>query len=137
MTIEPQHARTVCSRPVMPPKQEAKIKVPLSEAYLAELMARDAKGIRARFSRAHGAFTSYAGGEDANQARREQALAEREALAARALDLITARPRTSAELREAFGMTENRMRHAMGMLRHQGLVQSKRQGPATVWERVG
>lgn len=134
--IEPHNAYTVRINPVMPPKAEAKIKVPLSEAYLAVLMAEDARAVRARFSRANGSFTSQAGGEEANRARQVQAIANREALAARALDLITARPRTSAELRETFGMTENRMRAAMGMLRHNGLVQSKRQGPGTVWERT-
>ena len=56
MTIESHNAYTICIRPVMPPKAEAKITVPISEAYLAILMAEDAKLIRER----HGKSQSYA-----------------------------------------------------------------------------
>lgn len=127
--------RTVSTAKALPPKPVAKIKVPLSEAYLAELMAKEAKAVRARMSRAYGAFNSQAGGEEANLRRQQQAVAEREDLAMRALALITSRPRSSAELREHFRVTENKMRASLGLLKHRGLVESKRQGCWTVWQR--
>ena len=130
MPVEPYAIRTVCIRSVMPPKPEPKV-LPVPKLS----MEADAKQVRRRFSAKYGAFNSQAGGEEANLRRQQQAVAEREDLAMRALNLITSRPRSSAELREHFRVTENKMRASLGLLKHRGLVEPKRQGCWTVWER--
>jgi hypothetical protein len=123
--------RTVCIRPVMPPKPAAKVLSPKLSIFA------EAKQVRARFNAKWGRYTgSPDNGGDPNESRHRQSIAEREALAAKALALITARPRSSAEMREHFGMSENKMRAALGMLRSQGKVRVERRGGGTMWDAV-
>jgi hypothetical protein len=133
MTIEPSEARTVCIRPVMPPKREATIRVPLSEAYLAQLMAEDAKAVRARAARTWGNHTAIGGGAEANANRHQKALAERTALAAEVMEALTRKRLTSAELRAMFRKSDNQMRAATGMLSHEGKIEAVRTGRGSIW----
>jgi DNA-binding FadR family transcriptional regulator len=47
------------------------------------------------------------------------------------------REATSGEMREAFGVSENQMRNALGVLREQGLANFFRVGARTVWRKIG
>ena len=127
MSIEPSNAYTVHIRPVMPPKPATVIPQPRLS------MAEEAKQVRARFRNAWGTFSAKGGGDEANIRRQQQALAEREDLAARALAMITERRRMKAEMLEALDTTENRLRQALQLLRDAGKVAVKREGAAAWW----
>ena len=89
MTIEPHHAVTVRTARVMPPKPEAKIRVPLSEAYLAALMAGESRQVRARYTRAFGVSQQRQVGNDANRQRKADADRERGKQIEKMMDLRT------------------------------------------------
>lgn len=133
MTVEPHNASTVSIRAVMPPKREAKIKVPLSEAYLAKLMAADAKHCRDRARKAWGVVNTQTSGEDANSRRKVEAEARRDELAARIMVLLSEGDWTSSEMRDRLMSTEHHMNNALGYLRQQGKADFHRSGHRTVW----
>lgn len=135
MTVEPHNVRTVCIRPVLPPKPEAKTRVPISEAYYAALMAEDAKRVRARQLSRWGNQMSRAGVEH-NERTQQEAVAARIALAAEVLEFLKAGPCSSAGLREHFRKSDNQMRAATGMLSHEGKIESVRRGSWAVWRVV-
>jgi len=131
VSVEPCNVRFHIGTKVIGPKQAKTIPQPKLS------MAQEAKLVRARFNAKWGRYTgSPDNGGDPNESRHRQSIAEREALAAKALALITARPRSSAEMREHFGMSENKMRAALGMLRSQGKVIVGRQGGGAIWDVV-
>lgn len=136
MTVEPHAAYTVCIRPVLPPKPQAKLRVPLSEAFYAKMMADDAVQVRARFRKANGTLTAQASGEDANARRKQVALARRDELMAKALELLSAGELTSGQLRDICHASENQMRNALGYMRAEGLADFKRVGGLVKWHRV-
>ncbi len=129
--IEPQDAYTVQRRPLMPPKPERIMPTPRLS------MEDDAKLCNQRMWAAQGrTHRGVCPGQDINHASHLQAIAEREALAEKALVIIAKRPRTSADLRELLGETDNRTRAALGLLKSQGRVIFKRNGPYVFWEAV-
>jgi DNA-binding transcriptional ArsR family regulator len=114
----------------MPPKPAPVIPQPKLS------MAEEAKQVRARFERTWGyCRTQATDGE--NLRRKQEADANRDALAAKALKLMARREVTSGEMREAFGVSENQMRNALGLLREQGLANFFRVGQRTVWRKTG
>ena len=133
MSIEPHNVRTVFIRAVMPPNPEAKLRVPPSEAYYAELLAQDAKKVRARHGDRLG-FTRDAATNAANDMARTEADAKREALAARIMAYLD-RPRRSVEIAEQMGGTFNATKRALQLLRSRSDVTVKREGSFRIWER--
>ena len=128
MTIEPSSVRFTIGTKVLGPKMAK----PIPQPKLS--MAQEAKLVRARFNAKWGRYTGSPDiGGCPNESRHRVSIAEREALAAKALALITTHPRSSAEMREHFGMSENKMGAALGMLRSQGKVFTKRLGGGTMW----
>jgi predicted HTH transcriptional regulator len=136
MSIEPHNCRTVNIKAVMPPKPDKPKGTPIPEAMLAALMAKDAKAIRARAFKTYGAFTCRGSGEHYNDLRKAEADAARDDLAKRALALITETEMTSGQIREHFGVSENQMRNALGLLRSTGQANFSRKGRFTTWHRV-
>jgi DNA-binding transcriptional ArsR family regulator len=130
MSIEPSQARTVCIRPVMPPKPERKTLPPMPD------YREEARQVRERFEKTWGR-TNTPGADHENVRRKAEADARRDELAAKALKLLARREATSGEMREAFGVSENQMRNALGRLREQGMANFFRVGVRTVWRKLG
>ena len=131
MTLEPHDAYTVLRRPLLPPKPERILPKPKLS------MEDDAKLCNKRMWAAQGrAACGGSAAQEINISRHLHAVAEREALAEKALVIIAKRPRTSADLRELLGETDNRTRAALGLLKSQGRVIFKRNGPYVFWEAV-
>ena len=127
--IEPQDAYTVLRRPLLPPKPERILPQPKLS------MEDDAKLCNQRMWKEQGRMACGGSAAQAvNISRHKQAVAEREALAAKALTIITKRPRTAADLRELLHVTGNRMRAALGWLQSQGKADWTLRDGFAFWE---
>lgn len=135
MTLEPSHCRTVSIRPVMPPKPEPKVCVPLSETYYAALMAADAQKVRKRYGRAFGGSCPAQTGNDANRARKEAADKARAEMAERIADLLATSPGPlrSLEIQAAMGASQNHIRVVMAEMLAAGRVIKGRSKGASAW----
>ncbi len=134
MPIEPHAAVTVSMPRILPPEPQAKIKVPMSEAFYAELLAKDARRCNKRLSRVLGYNTQSAAVAMSEQSRRE-AEARRHDLARKALDLLRAEPMTTTQLLEALGVRKDAARAALRILRGEELVNcTKSRGNIIIWE---
>ena len=135
MTLEPSHCRTVSIRPVMPPRPEPKVCVPLSETYYAALMAADAKNVRKRYGSTFGGSCPSQTGNDANRARKEAAGKARAEMAERISDLLatSAGPLWSLEIQAAMGASQNHIRVVMAEMLAAGRVIKGRSKGACAW----
>lgn len=135
MTIEPHHAVTVRTVRVMPPKPEAKIRVPLSEAYLAALMAGESRLVRARYSRAFGSSCPLQICNDANRQRKADADKARAEMAARITNLLAERavPLRSKEIQDAMGASQNHIRNVLNEMLAAGRVIKGRASGSSAW----
>jgi hypothetical protein len=133
--IEPHNAVTVSIPPAMPPKREAKISVPLSEAFYAKLLADEAKAVRARHGNRWGHLNAEASGNASNERASAEAVVRREELAAKVLACLD-RPRTRAEIIERMGVTASAIKQTLSLLRQRGQATVIRVGLARAWERL-
>ena len=129
MTLEPHDAYTVQRRPLLPPKPERILPQPKLS------MAEDAKMIRRRYQRAWGSAGSLQASQDANDARKTAAMAARKALAEKIIADLSKHPRTTGELIDLFGSTQNAIREALTILKDRGLVHCPRVGRRRIWEK--
>ena len=127
MSIEPQHAHTVCIRAALPPKPAP---VTLSPKMTHD---DDAKLIRERARRTWGFTSASASRSDTNEKRSAEAKQRCDALARQIMAMLASGPATSAEMREATRETESLVAKALRQLRGQGLVRSVRRGHTAVW----
>ncbi len=118
--------RTVCIRPVLPPKPEPKVLAPKLS------MADDAKACNRRMRKING-NTPQATAEEFNLLRQKEAIAERTALAMRACELLAVREMTSTKMATALGVSENKMRNALGLMKADGMADYARKGGLCLW----
>ena len=128
--------RTVSLPHALPPKPVAKIKVPLSEAYLAELMAKEAVAVRNRFKSKWGNLSAQASGHDANFTRTQESEARRDALAEKVLDRLSMANSSASDLRAFFKASEHQMKMALRHLKRTGRVENLRSGGEYLWRKM-
>ena len=128
MSIEPYAVRTVCIRPVMPPKPAPKTLAPKLS------MAEDAKRCNARMNRDRGCIEI---GKAANANRMADAEARRVANANAVLALLKTGEFTRPEIGERLGLTENGSRLAVTRLRDEGRADfRKTQRGIAIWRAL-
>lgn len=127
MTIEPQHARTVCIRAVLPPKPAPRVLAPNLS------MADEAKLIRARTHRAWGFITPVGSREKANENRVAEAKRRRDEMADRIADLLAkGTPMTAPQIQHHFAVSDNHTRVVLTEMRRAGRVTGTK-GPRGVF----
>lgn len=132
MTIEPSNVRFTIGTKVIGPKQAKTIPQPKLS------MAEDAKLCNRRMWSAMGR-TNYECGpaEAANAKRSAEALAAREELALRILDMMKGQRLTRSQIEEAFSLTDNQARVVLKHIRDTARA-GWRRGPKGValWEAI-
>ena len=127
MTIEPQHARTVCIRAALPPKPAPRVLAPNLS------MADEAKLIRARTHRAWGFITPVGSREKANENRVAEAKRRRDEMADRIADLLgQGTPMTAPQIQAHFAVSDNHTRVVLTEMRRAGRVTGTK-GPRGVF----
>ena len=127
MSIEPQHAHTVCIRAVLPPKPAPRVLAPNLS------MADEAKLIRARTHRAWGFITPVGSREKANENRVAEAKRRRDEMADRIADLLgQGTPMTAPQIQAHFAVSDNHTRVVLTEMRRAGRVTGTK-GPRGVF----
>ena len=127
MTIEPQHARTVCIRAALPPKPAPRVLTP------ALSMADEAKQVRARTHRAWGFITPVGSRERSNENRIAEAKRRRDEMADRIADLLrNSEPMTAPQIQAYFAVSDNHTRVVLTEMRKAGRVTGTK-GPRGVF----
>lgn len=117
MTIEPQHARTVCIRAALPPKPAPVTLAPKLS------MAEEAKLIRARTTKAWGHITHASSRAKSNEKRVATARRNREETANRIAALLgNGAGMTAPELQTHFTVSQNHIRTVLKEMAKAGRV---------------
>ena len=127
MSIEPQHAHTVCIRAVLPPKPAP---VTLKPKITHEA---DAALIRARTHKAWGFITPVGSRERSNENRIAEAKRRRDEMADRIADLLAkGTPMTAPQIQRHFAVSDNHTRVVLSEMAKAGRV-TKHKGPRGVF----
>lgn len=128
MSLEPYAVRTVCIRPVMPPKPAPKTLAPKLS------MAEDAKRCNARLNRDRGCIET---GQAANAIRMIEAEIRRAKTAEAVLALLQAGPCSRVQIQERLHLTEAIARNALTRLRDDGLASFRKgAGNVAIWRAL-
>jgi ABC-type branched-subunit amino acid transport system substrate-binding protein len=135
--IEPHNAVTVQTSKPMPPAPQAKLRVPMSEAFYATLLAEDAKRIRKRHGDPQKESKPVAEGLTAKQARyRAIQAAKTQETRQTILDAL-ARPSTAGDVATRIKRDEHMIRRQLVIMAGLGLVEGQRCKNVVVWHRKG
>ena len=122
MSIEPQHAHTVCIRAALPPKAAPRVLAPKLS------MSDEAAQVRARTHRAWGFITPVGSREKANENRVAEAKRRRDEMADRIADLLgQGTPMTAPQIQAHFAVSDNHTRVVLTEMAKAGRV-SKHKG---------
>lgn len=134
--IEPHNAITVRTARVMPPKPEAKIRVPVSEAFYAALLAGEAKKCNERYRQKWGQGNQGELQMIINERRKDEAAKLRKKRGEEIMLMLAERPMRTVEVVEAMGIAESTVSDVIRDLRADNRIEAVRHGATSLWRIV-